>query len=71
MRQADELVVLVDATKFAAQSSMILAPLNRATCIVTDHRITASDRRMVEDAGVELVIADAKEAGQHSSPSTA
>lgn len=72
MRQADELVVLVDATKFAAQSSMILAPLNRATCIVTDHRITASNRQMIEDAGVQLVIADPKEvADQHSSPSTA
>ena len=70
MRQADELVVLVDATKFAAQSSMILAPLTRAACIVTDGRITASDRRMIEDAGVELVIADAKEAGQRASPST-
>lgn len=72
MRQADELVVLVEATKFAAQSSMILAPLNRASCIVTDHRITAADRRMIEDAGVELVIADLKADGdQTSSPSTA
>lgn len=72
MRQADELVVLVDATKFAAQSSMILAPLSRATCIVTDHRITAADRRMIEEAGVELVVADPKAmADQTASPSTA
>lgn len=58
MRQADELVLLVDATKFRAQSSMILAPLARVTRIVTDGRISTDDRRMVEDAGVELIVAD-------------
>ncbi len=72
MRQADELVILVDASKFSAQSSMILAPLTRATCIVTDARIAASDRRMIEEAGIELVIADMSGAeDQNSSPSTA
>ena len=72
MQQADELVVLVDATKFAAQSSMILAPLGRATCIITDSRITDADRRMIEGAGVELIVADPRgESDQTSSPSTA
>ena len=58
MRQADELILLVDATKFRAQSSMILAPLARATRIVTDSRITDEDRRMVESAGIDLIVAD-------------
>ena len=57
MRQADDVVLLVDATKFAARSSMILAPLNRARCIITDDRLSAADRRMIEEAGVELIIA--------------
>ena len=58
MRQADELVLMVDATKFRVQSSMILAPLARATRLITDSRITPADRRMVEDAGIELIVAD-------------
>ncbi|MGI3900750.1 MAG: DeoR/GlpR family DNA-binding transcription regulator [Janthinobacterium lividum] len=58
MRQADELILLVDATKFRTQSSMILAPLARATRIVTDNRITDEDRRMVDSAGIELIVAD-------------
>ncbi|MET7241780.1 DeoR/GlpR family DNA-binding transcription regulator [Methylobacterium sp. EM32] len=58
MRQADELVLLVDATKFRMQSSMILAPLNRAARIITDDRITDEDRRMVEAAGIELIVVD-------------
>lgn len=65
MRQADELILLVDATKFRAQSSMILAPLARATRIVTDSRITDEDRRMVESAGIDLIVADPLGAGDH------
>lgn len=72
MGQADELVLLVDATKFAAQSSMILAPLARASTIITDARITAADRALVAEAGIKLIIADAESDGdQQSSPSTA
>ncbi len=58
MRQADELVLLVDATKFRAQSAMILAPLARAASIITDSRVTDADRRTVEAAGVTLIVVD-------------
>ncbi|WP_267427049.1 DeoR/GlpR family DNA-binding transcription regulator [Methylobacterium sp. GC_Met_2] len=61
MRQADELILLVDATKFRTQSSMILAPLNRATRIITDDRITDAERRMVEAAGVDLIVVDPRQ----------
>ena len=72
MGQADELVLLVDASKFAAQSSMILAPLARATTVITDNRITAADGAMIADAGIRLIIADApRNIDQTSSPSTA
>ena len=72
MGQADELVLLVDATKFRARSAMILAPLSRAACIVTDSRITAAERRMIEVAGVRLVVADPRGgAAEHATPSTA
>jgi DeoR family transcriptional regulator, ulaG and ulaABCDEF operon transcriptional repressor len=57
MRQAEELIVLVDSSKFQNRSSLILCPLDRATTIVTDDGITDSARRMVEDAGIKLLIA--------------
>ncbi|MDX7953031.1 DeoR/GlpR family DNA-binding transcription regulator [Lichenihabitans sp. Uapishka_5] len=72
MGQADELVLLVDSSKFAAQSSMILAPLGRASTVITDSRISATDRAMIADAGITLIIADAvRDSDQSSSPSTA
>jgi DeoR family ulaG and ulaABCDEF operon transcriptional repressor len=72
MRQADELVLLVDSSKFSSQSSMILAPLDRARCIITDSGIADSDRRLIEDAGIDLIIAEAHAKSDHkSSPSTA
>jgi DeoR family ulaG and ulaABCDEF operon transcriptional repressor len=60
MRQANELIVLVDASKFEIQSSMILAPLTRANKIITDDRLSKSDQKMIEDAGIELIIVDAR-----------
>ena len=42
MRQAEELIVLVDSSKFQNRSSLILCPLDRATTIVTDDGITDS-----------------------------
>ncbi len=54
--QADELIVLVDSTKFAKRSSHIMCPLERITTIITDDGISAGDRRMVEEAGIDLVV---------------
>jgi DeoR family ulaG and ulaABCDEF operon transcriptional repressor len=57
MRQADELVVLVDSSKFKTRSSLIICPLERVSTIITDDGIDDRDRRMVEAAGIELIIA--------------
>ncbi|MGR6467771.1 DeoR/GlpR family DNA-binding transcription regulator [Rhizobium sp. PAMB 3182] len=56
--QADELVVLVDSSKFRKRSSLILCRLERITTIITDNGIRDEDRRMLEDAGVSLIVAD-------------
>ncbi|KQT85096.1 DeoR/GlpR family DNA-binding transcription regulator [Aurantimonas sp. Leaf443] len=58
MRQADELVVLADSSKFRMRSSMIVAPLSRVTTIVTDDGIEDGAAQMIEAAGVRLVVAD-------------
>ncbi|MFZ2102319.1 MAG: DeoR/GlpR family DNA-binding transcription regulator [Oricola sp.] len=58
INQADELVVLVDSSKFGKRSSLILCPLERITTVITDNGIRDEDRRMLETAGVNLIVAD-------------
>lgn len=55
--QADELVVLVDSTKFLKRSSLVLCPLERAHTIITDDEITDRAAVMLEAAGVNLIVA--------------
>lgn len=57
IHQADELVLLVDSTKFTRRSSLILCPLDRVSTIITDDGISDEARRMVENAGIRLVVA--------------
>ena len=65
--QADELVVLVDSSKFKKRSSLILCPLERITTVITDNGIRDEDRQMLETAGVGLIVADKAAREQSSS----
>lgn len=56
MHQADELIVMADSSKFHRRSSLILCPLARVSTIITDDGIPEEAVRMVEDAGVRLII---------------
>ena len=56
MRQAEELVLLVDSSKFAARSAMIVAPLERIDVVVTDDGIPDHAAQMIETAGVRLIV---------------
>lgn len=56
--QADELVVLVDSSKFENRSSLVLCPLNRITTVITDERLTDSAAAMLEAADVNLIVAE-------------
>ena len=69
MRQAEELVLLVDSSKFQNRSSLVLCPLERATTIITDDGITEAAQRMVEDAGITLLIVAPESAGDRDEPS--
>jgi DeoR family ulaG and ulaABCDEF operon transcriptional repressor len=72
MHQADELVVMVDSSKFRRRSSLILCPLDRVTTIITDDGIPEESVRMIEDAGVTLVIASAaSQSGKEDASSVA
>jgi len=55
--QADELVVLADSSKFRHRSSLILCPLSRITTVITDEGIEDREAGMLEEAGVNLIVA--------------
>lgn len=72
MRQADELVVMVDSSKFHRRSSLILCSLAQVTTIITDDGVSEDTVRMIEDAGVTLIIASvAAQAEKENSSSVA
>ncbi len=58
--QAEELVLLVDSSKFAARSSLILCPLERVHTVITDDGVTTRDAKLVERSGVRLIVVDRK-----------
>lgn len=58
--QADELVVLIDSSKFHKRSSLILCGLKRITTVITDSGIEDRHVKMLEDAGVGLVVANTR-----------
>ncbi|SDX14630.1 DeoR/GlpR family DNA-binding transcription regulator [Roseicitreum antarcticum] len=57
--QADELVLLIDSSKFRNRSSLILCPLSRIHVVITDEGITDRDAQMLEAADVRLIVAPA------------
>ncbi|WP_417670036.1 DeoR/GlpR family DNA-binding transcription regulator [Roseibium sp.] len=67
--QADELVVLVDSSKFKSRSSLILCPLERISTVITDEGIPDSAAQMLEQADVKLVVAQVN-AAQSKATST-
>lgn len=56
--RADEVILLVDSSKFRGPSGHVVCSLDQVNIIVTDNQITKEDRKMVKDAGVKLVIAE-------------
>ena len=67
--QADELIVLVDSSKFDARSSLVLCPLNRITRVITDDRITDKAAAILEAADVDLIVVSPEAAHQKEAAS--
>jgi len=55
LNQADELVVLVDSTKFSVRSSLIICGLDQVSTVITDDGVTDEALTMLLDAGVRLI----------------
>ncbi len=68
INQADELVVLVDSSKFKKRSSLILCGLERISTVITDEDIEDHSASMLEEAGVELIVAKIHPAQEQMSP---
>ncbi len=58
IERAEEIIVLVDSSKFSAPSGHVVCELGLIDTIVTDKGIAASTRKMLEDAGIRVLIAD-------------
>jgi DeoR family ulaG and ulaABCDEF operon transcriptional repressor len=70
INQAEELILLVDSSKFAARSSLILCPLERVHTVITDEAVTTRDARLVEQSGIRLIVAP-RDAGEGETSSSA
>ena len=64
--QADELVVLVDSSKFENRSSLVLCPLERIDTVITDDGVSDRAAAMLEAADVKLIVAKAGAAQQQN-----
>ncbi|SMX44042.1 DeoR/GlpR family DNA-binding transcription regulator [Maliponia aquimaris] len=62
--QADELIVLVDSSKFENRSSLVLCPLERIDTVITDEGIPDKAAAMIEAADVSLIVAQSGGAQQ-------
>lgn len=60
IERADEVIVLVDSSKFNGPSGNVVCPLNEIDMIITDQGITAEQRALVTEANVKLIIVEAK-----------
>ncbi|WP_044007560.1 DeoR/GlpR family DNA-binding transcription regulator [Jannaschia sp. CCS1] len=65
--QADELVVLVDSSKFENRSSLVLCPLTRIDVVITDDGISDRAAAMLEAADIKLVVAQTSAAADTGS----
>jgi len=57
MALADQLIVLVDSTKFRTSASFLVCDLDAIDMVVTDAGATAAEIAVLEDHGIEVVVA--------------
>ncbi len=55
--RADEIIILVDSSKFLGSSGNVVCPLEEVDTIITDDGIGDKHVQMIEAAGVKLVVA--------------
>jgi len=58
IERADEIIVLVDSSKFDGPSGHVVCRLDEIDTVVTDRGISSEHTKMLERAGVRVVIAE-------------
>src|SRR5260370_26188837 len=58
LKRADKLVLLADASKFAARGSLVVCPLSRIHTLITDARAPPESLEMLREAGVRSIVVD-------------
>ena len=58
LMRADEIIVLVDSSKFAASAGHLVFTFDEIDTIVTDQGVTPDNMARIRDAGINLVIAE-------------
>jgi DeoR family fructose operon transcriptional repressor len=59
MEQSQQVVLLADSGKFGQQALVRLCDLSQVDTVISDVNLPPDQRKAVEDAGCELIIADA------------
>lgn len=60
IERADEIIVLVDHTKFQSSSGNVVCGLEEIDVVITDSGISDAQAQMIERAGIRLIIANRK-----------
>ena len=60
LEKGSEAIVLTDSSKFGAVHPYTLGPIERFSRVITDARISASDRKLMEQRGLTVNIVDAE-----------
>jgi DeoR family transcriptional regulator of aga operon len=55
---AKEVILVTDSSKFKRKSLAFICGLEKIKKVVTDKNIPSDDKKRLEDAGVEVLIAD-------------
>lgn len=66
VRRADEMVVLADSTKFGVRARHAVLPLARIGTLITDDRLSEADGDMLENEGVNVIIAKSAHRGNQA-----
>lgn len=67
--QTDELIVLVDSSKFARRAGLILCGLNRVSCVITDTEASDHAVQTLEREGIKVVtVAPEPQDRHHGTP---
>lgn len=59
LQRADEVIVLADSRKIGTRARYQIMPLSRIGTLITDEGITEAHHKMLADAGVRVIIAQA------------